>query len=785
MLYLTKKMLRDLWNMKTQFIAVLLMSFFAVFMYTGLEGVWFGMLNYAEEWFEDSNTADAWVQGYMLNDSDIRLISDMENIENVQAVAAITGEMRYGEEYAQLLLMASNKDEISVPTVTSGEAYNPTGTGIWLFEAFAEAHSIVTGDTITIGYNDNSTSLEVRGLILSPENMSYTGSSATVTPDYMRYGYGYISPATIEKLTDEDLAYTQIKIVYTKDWDSDKEDYVALDDEAIERIRVDIEHELGHKYLGYSDRSDNRGISSFTDKFKQVRGMTILFAVLLTLLAMLTMQTTMRRMIEIQRIQIGTLKAIGYKNWMIRLHFLFYGFWVSILGGVLGLLIAPVTISEALLSMQKDFYSVPEWSVRNSALSIVLLVAVVLICSVTSLIASRKGTKGMPAITMRDEPPKTRNSIMLERFTGLWNFLSYEWRWTLRVIARNKARTIIGVIGIIGSVTLLIDSFGLYNSLKFANDNLYGTQFDYGAKITLKSSATDDDKSELYDLANSNAQWVQEMAVDIRTSSERGNSVIQIYDSGYFYHFENLGGSRIALPKEGVAISRQLAGDLGVHENDMIQFRLAGQEQYITALVSEIITPATPQGLFLSVFAWHELGGVFEPNVLLVNDPDIASEAAKLSYVSEAITLETQLEQADEVLHSILMIIVMLMAGALLLSVIILYNLGVLSFTERSREYATLKVIGYRDKEIKSFIRHDNRLQLFMGLILGIPVGYAFLSVHIGLASTSTFEYTAHLNPLYLILTILIMCVLTSIISSVVSRKALKLNMVEALKSIE
>lgn len=787
MFYLIKKMFRDIWNMKAQFIAVLLMSFFAVFMYVGMEGVWYGMLDYADELFEDTSTADAWVSGYTMDSEDVRLVKNIEHVESVQAANTITGEMRYDKKYAKVLLMASDKNELSRPILTDGEEYIPTGDGIWLYEDFAEEHEIGVGDTIKLEYGEHTLSLKVRGLVLSPEYLSYTGSATTITPDHLQYGYGFISLSNMEQLTGVENTFNQLKIVYAEQWDTDKEEYVPLDDKEIEKVRLDIEQTLGNKYVGYTDRSDFKGVSSFTDKFIQVRSMTILFAVLLALLAMLTMQTTMRRMIEIQRIQIGTLKAIGYKDRQIRLHFLFYGFGVSLIGGVIGLVLAPFTISEMLLELQKEFYSSPEWVIRNSWVSFALLAAVVLICSVTALLASKKGTKGMPAITMRDEPPKTKKPIMLERFTELWESLSYEWRWTLRAAARNKTRTIMGIIGIVGSVTLLIDSFGLYDSLRYANGNIYGTQYDYGARITLKASASQDDKDSLLELAHGNAQWMQESSIDIRTSQSRANSVLQIYDAGYFYHFENIDGQRTGLPDDGVAISRMLANDLGIQKNDFVQFRMAGQEKYMTALVKEIITPATPQGIYMTAAFWNELSGdiTFNPNVLLVDDDEIVDDVTGYTYVSDAISLKDQLEQADDVLGSVLMIIVLLIVGALLLSIIILYNLGVLSFTERSREYATLKVLGYRDKEIKAFIRYDSLLQLFIGLILGIPAGYAFLNIHIGMASTSSFEYTAHMNPLFIIAALLVISITTFIISAVVSRKALKLNMVEALKSVE
>lgn len=786
MFYLTKKMLRDLWNMKVQFLAVLLMAFFSVYIYVGLEGVWYGMLDYSKTFLAEQNTADTWIQGYGMTDDDIASIQEIDGIDLVQGVSSLTGEVKKNDENMQLFLMASPENSISLPVVTQGEEYTATDEGIWLFEDFANKNGFTMGDFIKISYQEKSQSFEVTGLTLSPEYLSYLGSSNSILPDHQKYGYGYISPSAMENLSGGQAPlYNQMKIRYEKQWNEKQKKNEKPDQNETREIRNKIENILNSKFLGYFDHSDFKGISSFNDKFIQLRSMTVLFAIILILLSILTMETTMKRMIEIQRIQIGTLKAIGYQDWKIGLHFLFYGFWVSLIGGIAGLLLAPISLSELLLSLQKKFYSVPEWNTHNSMISLILVVAVVLICSFTALFSSLSGMKELPAITMRNEPPKTKKPVFLEKFTGLWKNLSYEWRWTLRVMSRKKMRTIISIVAITGSVILLVDGFGLHSSLNYVNQNLYGKQFDYELRAGLSSTITQEEKTELTELVGTNVQWVQENSVDIRTSKSQTNSVIQIYELGNFTHFNNIEGDRVTLPIDGILLSNGLSESLNIHTNDTIQLRVLGQQDFKTVSVKDIITLPSPQGIFMSDVYWQSLGETFSPNALLTGDVSLENEIKDFSYVNDAIALDTQLEQANEVVSSILVVIIILIVGAFLLSVTILYNLGVLSFTERSREYATLKVIGYRDKEIRSFILHDNLFQLLIGLVFGGVLGYGFLTIHINLASTSSIEYTAHLSPFWFILALTIISAITLTVSAIISKKALKLNMIEVLKSVE
>lgn len=763
--------MKDLWNLKAQFFAVFIMAMLGVLIYTGIEGVWYGRLNYADKLFEETNLSDLWVTGTNLEEKDIEKVNNIEAVKNTQASYMYTANMELSNDTQEILLIAQNKNEISKPVVIEGEEYNPTGDGLWLYGDYAKEHNIKLGDIIELFNEGKKLSIKVKGIVLSPEYLSYMGSKNSIKPDHFKYGYGFISKDNLEKLSDNKIYYQQIKVKT----DNDK------------NLERDLKDKLGEKYITQFNRTNFIGVSPYIDKFNQIKNMSILFSIVFILLCILTIQTTMRRMIETQRIQIGTLKALGYRNRTIKIHYMLYGLFVSLFGGSIGYVIAPLTISKILINAQKAYYSVPNWDVKISTASIILVMLITIICTYSAFYASYKDCNEMPSNIMRGKSPKSRKSFLLESFLKVFKNVSSEWRWALRDSIRYKSRTIIGVIGVAGSLMLLMASFGVRETLINANNVLYGEQLDYGSKVVLNTLLDDEKKEELLNKTGDDGQWVQESSMELRTSNSKKNSIASIIDKGYFYHFEDRDGNNISLPDNGVVVSKKLAEELNISINDIVEFKVngVGEGEYKKVLVKNISTTLSPQGLYISKNSFESIGEEFNPNVLLVKEKEVGSETKNLSYVNEVVTLQDKLEEMDEVIGGVLIIVIMLLAAAILLSIVILSNLGILGFVERAREYATLKVIGYHKKELYSIIKRDVSIQVVLGAFIGIPLGYEFLGFYIKSISTSDFEYRPYISLLSILTSLLIIIVCSYLVVLIIYRKVKNINMVEALKYVE
>lgn len=577
MKYLFIKMRRDLLKMWTQFFSVFMMALLGILIFVSMEGMYNGLDSKLKKIYSDSNLADAWVYASNLNDDDIDSIKDSDDVLDISK--SMTSTIKSGD--SDLKVIATDDNEISKPLIREGQDFNTEDRGIWLDKSYADALDIGIGDSINVTVKDNDYELEVLGLILHPEYIYYTGSSTSFTPDHEAHGYAVMNETCAKDLFGK-INYNEIRIDAKDNFDSDS-------------LKQQMKDILGDKYYGYADRDSLVGVSSPTDKVKQIKKMSFMFSGVFILLAMLTMQTTITRLISNQRIQIGTLTANGFSKGSILLHYSLYAVTVSILGGLCGVIIGPKFICPVLMNVLKATYVLPEYTPEITWVSFIIVIIVSAACTLTTIMACRKDLKLMPAETLRGEAPKGKGKIMLERFNALWTRLSFDSKWSFRDISRNKIRTIMGIVGVFGCMMLIIAGLGMQNTLNYANSYVYNDQFKYGSKVVLSSFATDKDKDELKDIADdSNMQWLMEKSGEI--SSDDGNEKtgnIIVVDDGDFINFEDTDGNKVQLPSSGVCISRKIADELKVKAGNTVTFKINGEDE-VSAEIKEILKCPSP-----------------------------------------------------------------------------------------------------------------------------------------------------------------------------------------------
>ena len=768
MIKLYQKMIRDMWRQKSQFLSIIIMCFLGMLIYSGIERVWNGMDIQKQQYFEDTNMADFWVNGYDFLEEQVEEICKLQEVTEVQCAVIIDGILEYKEQ-SDIRLILYKDDNISMPKIIDGNKELFGAKGIWITKEYADKSGACIGDIVNLKYGENKVEATIQGILYSPEYISYTVSTTSMLPNHLRSTFGYIDEDTMQQLCGK-ISYNQLKLKI-----SENTDEVAL--------KKQISNILGARYISALNRSEWVGISNYESKVEQIKKMSIMFSFVFILLALLTILTTMKRIVNQQRIQIGTIKALGFYDWQIKFHYILYGLLPSSLGVIIGIIVAPFTITPVLMDLQKQFYSMPNWEGHNSIYSYGVAIIIILVCTVVVYFSCKNIVKELPSKLLRSENPSRGKQTLLEKVSALWNSMSFEWRWSLRDMLQHKVRTGIAIVGVMGSMMLLISSFGLRDTINYVNTYLYGTQYSYNEKWQLEGYLSEENRHNIEEKLDGDCQWIVESLAEVKNAKNTKIENVIVVDEGYFITYRNNDDdSVISLPKEGCVITRQVADDMDVSENDILQLSTVTGRYNVK--VEKVISVYTPQGIIFSKKAWENMGENFIPTALLVGenvkDADVVKELAN---VSSDTTLSRQKEDADEILENVRAIILLLLAAAIVLSVVILYNLGILSYSERSREYATLRVLGWYNKEIKKMIKKDTIVNVLVGLILGIPVGFAFLKLYVHTVSSTTIHYEPYLMVTSFGLAVAITTGCTLIVNYIVSKKIAHIDMVASLKS--
>lgn len=762
MSYLLRKMLREIKIYWTQFISVFLMALISITIFSGMALVWNGLDVSTKKYVEDTNLANyiIYTKGILEEEQSEKLekINELDGVENISLASNIQALVKESE--TNLNLKALNNQNAMKPLTLEGEKFNIQEDGIWIDKNFAEENTLKVGDYITIQFLGREEKFKIKGLVLNSEYIYYTGTLTETIPNHKQYGYGFVSKDNMDKLNPLKL-YSEIRIKTNS----------SLDEEKIKEI-------IGNSFVKMVKRSDLYSYERVNKENSQMKKTSILFSAIFVCLSLLTMYTSMMRLVGKQKILIGTMKAIGISKRQIRLHYAIYGLSISITGSLLGLLLGRLVISPKLLKIKQTTITIPNWELVQSELTYLLIALIVLICMSAAIFASNKALKGMPAETMRNSNNMDIEvkKMCLEESDFIWNKISYYWRWVLRDIYRNKIRFIMGVIGVMGGMVLLVAGLGGQQSISKSNDFVFNNQFKYDTKAIIidpKSIEKIEEKKQL--------NFETEIEIDINGSFKK--SMLTACEETNLIIYFNLQDKEINLEDEQAVITRKLAEELNLKIGDKFKIR-SDSKEWREVEITNITKNLTPQGIVMSKKYYENRFGDFIPNIILVNNMS-ETQVNDIGGFTAPISKDRQIVCIDRLVESVNSIIKLLICASIMLTVTILYNLGTLNFIEKTREYATLKVLGFKQKEIRGIVIKDCILTIIVGWILGLFVSVNFLKLYIKIISFDNFEWKPFIDFKLLGICSIIVILTSIIINLIMSSKVKKISMVESLKSVE
>ena len=331
----------------------------------------------------------------------------------------------------------------------------------------------------------------------------------------------------------------------------------------------------------------------------------------------------------------------------------------------------------------------------------------------------------MPAITLKPAAPKNIRHSMLEK-SKLWLAMNFSTQWNIRDIKRNKARSIMGIAGVAGCTMLLVCAFGMKDCCDEFVVWQYGDLITGQHKLMFAESASEVEKREYAQQLK--GQLIQEGSCEFRKGDVIKSGSITVIEEGNYIHYQEENGEEIALPQYGVALSVKMANTLDLEVGDFIEWHIVGEEEWERTRVSALYRTPTGQGITMYRQAYEELEYDFVPTSLYTNRT-IPQSVKDNDAVSGAISIEQLKTDLDENMEMMNLMVVILIIAAVVLGVIVLYNMGVLSFVEKTREVATLKVLGFSSGRIRKILSQQNAWITVIGIVLGMFLGYQFLDI--------------------------------------------------------
>lgn len=755
---LIRKLFRTAWKYKSQFISMIIMIAIGIGIFLGFNIEWKSIEYDTTAFLNDTKYAD------------YRIYSETgfteEHIEAIQNIDGIDAATRYfsknvpvKDSKKSLTLNVSENYSVSTMLVTDGIAYDENSDGIWISDKFADANNISIGDSIKITYTGVEISYKVVGFAKSGENMICVADENQLMPDYEAFGFAYITPHALEKALGYTF-YPQINII---------------SDMKKEVLEEAVKDATGITFL-VTTKDEHIAYAGAMSEVEEGKTMGSILPVLFLAIAILTMVTTMHRIAANEKVQIGTLKALGFRDRKILIHYTAYGLMIGLIGLLLGVMlgygVASIIVSPT--GMMGTYIDMPDWRLVMPAFCIPAMLLTVIFLTLISYLSVKKMLKGSAADTLRPYTPKAMKKSILEKLF-FWNKLSFGTKWNVRDVLRHKSRSAMTFIGVFGCMLLLVGGLGMKDTMERFLEMFNKDISNYTTKINLSESSSKEDALSL--ALDVGGDWQASCGI----SYEGKTITLEVYSNdNEKIRFLKENDELLKLSDEGVYLCLRLKDTARI--GDTIEFSPYGSEKTYEVKVAGYLRSLVSEAIVMTDDYADSIGIEYHIDSIYT---DIASEDIENNaIVSGKQDKNTIMETYDTFMEIMNIMIWVLVIAAIVLGIVVLYNLGVMSYVERHRELATLKVLGFRDKQIGKLLITQNIWLTFVGVVAGLPGGVGILYILIT-SLVSEYELSLSLGFMTYLISIGLTFGVSILVGWMVSRKNKKIDMVEALKGAE
>ncbi len=791
---LRRKLFREIGKNLSQFITILLMVMIGVMAYSGIEAFMDGMTEAADKFYTDYNLQDLDVMGAGFSSDDLDTVKGLAHVKNAERKLVINAINSEDNDKGFVVSFIESND-ISKFYVEEGVPFDVNTNGAWVDAWYLSENNLKIGDKIKFKYDTLELEETVVGAIKLPDHIYDIKDESALLPDHSTFGFMYLSVNEIPEdyvkemiMKEAGIANELLFNMFMPEFDYKtflpfNYIMVDVDDKAnVDAVKDSIEDAV-EGAMAIIKIEDSLSYSTYQGEIDEGRGFVGIFSGLFLFIAILSVITTMTRVIKKQRIQIGTLKALGFSDMKVQLHYIGYGFWVSLIGAALGLLAGKFFIGQVFMGLEMDFFEIPNEGAVMNPLSYLVAFAVVLGISFVTYLTCRKQLKENPAETLRIELPKVKSGTLGFTTSSAFKKMKFSTKWNIRDVIRNKIRTLTAVVGITGCCVLIVCALGMLNSMDHFIDLQFEELYNFNYRLSLKQDITADEIKELTDSYGDKTS--QTLGIEIKDSDgNRKANTIFVHDAGDLVRFIDPDNDFMTLDRDdGVYITHKLGENEDIKIGDTITWHIYGSKDYYDSKVVGFNKDPQTQGVTATRNYIESLGIDYVPDSIYTNiDLSNKKDIAKVESVQDKNNLKVNISGMLEMMRSMIVIIIFV---AVLLGVIIIYSMSILSYSEKQYQFSTLKVLGFEDSKIRRIFIKQNNWIAIAAIIIGLPLGRGLTSWLFKICIEDKFDIDTYIS----FVTYLAGAVGTFLVSFAVSaflgRKVNNIDMVSSLKSNE
>ncbi|MCY3082802.1 FtsX-like permease family protein [Aerococcus mictus] len=595
--------------------------------------------------------------------------------------------------------------------------------------------------------------------------------------------------------------------------DQAKEELQAADtditdkEEKIQAAQNQVDHLEAPTFLVYTRREapGGEGYKIYSSINRIIDALANVFPVFMYFVAALVALTTMTRFVEEERTKSGTLMALGYTDRDIITKFILYGFLSSSLGAVLGIILGHTFIPLTVYHAYSGGFTVPEIQLHfYGKISLIAFTVAVLCGTVPAYLIAKKGLQAYPAQLLRPKAPAAGANVFLENLPGLWKRLSFMQKNTARNLIRYKSRSWMTIFGVAGAVSLLFAGFSVQDSIRTVNNQQFGDLIHYEMIVAQKPGIDEEQSQDLQEALDSN-QVDQYLNIHYENLSKVAGKKLDKQDiklivpqnEAKFHEYLSLqnrsSGQVLSLADDGIIISERLARLLNVQVGDGVTFEDRDGRDY-DMKVSGITEMYMGHFAFTTSRGYENIFGKdYSTNASMVQLKDqstsnVEAQSAEFMNLDGVMTVvqnTTLTNQVNTIVNSLDKIMKVLILVAVLLGVVILYNLTTINVSERMRELSTIKVLGFYDKEVTMYIYRETIILTMLGLLAGYVIGEGLHQYILWIVSPDNIMFNPALTPRSFALPAIIIAIITIILGLLINHRLKEVDMLEALSGVE